>query len=159
MPDFTGFDPRSLLTTVVKGKLDTKIAPIPLDETDEFDILCTKVETRVIKSNKTGEQYVSLDTSWEVLDDNVKAVTHLEKPTARYSFILEVDPQRGIVLGEAKNVRLGRLLEAVGITSKEWSLSQIEGTTGIGKIRHRPDDDDPEIIYNEIVRVTARRRR
>lgn len=158
MPNFTGFDVKAFATTIVKAKLDTKIPPIPLDETDEFDILCTRSEAKIIKSNKTGEEYCTYDSSWEVLDENVRAKTHLDKPTAHYGFILDVDPQKGLVLGQAKNVKLGRLLDAVGITSKEWSLSMIEGTTCVGKIRHRPDEDDPEIIYNEIVRVSGHRR-
>jgi hypothetical protein len=79
----------------------------------------------------------------------------IEHPTCRYSFLLEVDPIRGLEVGPAKNVKLGRLLEASGIHSKEWSLSMLEGTTCFGKIVHRADDDDPDIIYNEVKRVTS----
>ena len=155
MPDFTGFDPRTLLTTVVKAKLDTTIPPFPLDDGDEFQFLCRKVDVRTITSSKTGEQYITLDTNWECLDETVKAVTHMEHPMARYSFILEVDPKKGLEIGEAKNVKLGRLLAACGIVSKEWSLSMLEGASAIGKVKHRPDDDDPSVIYNEITRVSA----
>jgi hypothetical protein len=162
MPSFAGFDPKTLLTTTVKAKLDTSIPPIPLDETDEFPAMCKKVDTRVItskKSNTFGEQYVSLDTEWEILDERVKHVTHMEHPTARYSFILEVDPVNGLAIGEAKNVKLGKLLAACGIKAKEWSLSMIQGQTAYVKIKHRPDEDDDSIIYNEISRVTAEPKR
>ena len=155
MPDFSGFDPKSLLTTTVKAKLDTTIPPFPLDEGDEFPFLCRKVDVRIITSQKTGEQYVMLDTTWECLDEHVKRVTKMEHPQARHSFILEADPVRGLEIGEAKNVKLGRLLKACGIVSKEWSLSMLEGTTAIGKVKHRQDDDDPDIIYNEITRMTS----
>lgn len=159
MPDFTGFDPRSLLSTVVKAKLDTAIPPFPLHERDEFEFLCRKVEVSIITagptSAKAGEQWVKLDTQWECLDEDVKRATHLEHPMARYSFILEVDPTRGLEIGEAKNVKLGRLLAACGIKGKEWSLSMIEGCPARGKIKHRVDEDDPSIIYNDIVRMTA----
>jgi hypothetical protein len=155
MTDFSGFDPRSLLTTTVKAKLDTKLPPIPLDETDEFLGLCSKVETRVITSKKDSSQYISLDTQWRIMDEAVAARMHIEQPTARYSFLLEVDPVKGLEVGPAKNVKLGRLLEACGIHSKEWSLSMLEGTTAWIKIKHRADDDDPEIIYNEVARVTS----
>jgi len=155
MPDFTGFDPKSLLTTTVKAKLDTKLPPIPLDETDEFQLMCSKVDVRTITSKKDGAQYVSLDLNYRVMDESVAARMHIEQPTARYSFLLEVDPIKGLEVGPAKNVKLGRLLEASGIHSKEWSLSMLEGTTCFGKIKHRADEDDPEIIYNEVSRVTA----
>lgn len=159
MPDFTGFDPKSLLTTTVKAKLDTKLPPIPLDETDEFSLLCTKVDTHTITSKKDGQQYVSLDLSYRVLDESVAARMHIDQPTARYSFLLEVDPVRGLEIGPAKNIKLGRLLEASGIHSKEWSLSMLEGTTCFGKIVHRADEDEPEIVYNEVKRVTAQPKR
>lgn len=155
MPDFTGFDPRSLLTTTVKAKLDTKLPPIPLDETDEFQLLCNKVDVHTLTSKKDGQQYVSLDLSYQLLDESVAKRMNIEKPTARYSFLLEVDPKKGLEIGPAKNVRLGRLLEASGIHAKEWSLSMLEGTTCYGKIKHRADEDDPEIIYNEVSRVTS----
>lgn len=159
MPSFAGFDPKSLLTTTVKAKLDTRIPAIPLDDGDEFMAVCSKIDARVIKSSKTGEEYCSLDTNWEIMDDRVREKTNLEKPTARYSFLLEVDPVKGLVVGPAKNVKLGRLLEACGIHGKEWSLSMLEGSTAYVKIRHRPDEADPEIIYNEIYRVTSTTRR
>jgi len=95
-----------------------------------------------------------LETTWEILDENVKRVTHMEHPTARYSFLLEVDPVKGLEIGEAKNVKLGRLLEACGVVSKEWSLRTLEGTTAYVKVKHRPDDDDPDVTYNEISKVT-----
>jgi hypothetical protein len=159
MPSFAGFDPKSLLTTTVKAKLDTSIPPIPLDETDEFMAMCSKVDTAVVTKKETGEQWVKLETTWQIMDEHVKAVTKMDKPTARYAFLLDVDPVRGLELGEAKNVKLGRLLAACGIKQKEWSLSMIQGQTAFVKIRHRTDDDDDSIIYNEISNVSAEPKR
>jgi hypothetical protein len=155
MPDFTGFDPRSLLATTVKAKLDTKLPPIPLTETDEFPLLCSKVDVRTITGKKDGQQYITLDLTYRVMDESIAAQMNIEQPTCRYSFILEVNQGGMLEVGPSKNIKLGRLLEASGIHSKEWSLSMLEGTTCFGKIAHRPDEDDPEIIYNEVKRVAA----
>ena len=159
MPNFTGFDPKSLLTTTVRAKLDTRLPPFPLEEGDEFMFICRSVDVKVVTAGphaKTaGEQYCFLSTVWECLDEEVKRIMHIEHPTAKYEFLLEVDPQRGLEIGEAKNVKLGRLLEAVGITSKEWSLSMIEGTTAYGKVKNRQDENNPEDTYPEITRMAA----
>jgi hypothetical protein len=89
--DFHGFDPSSLLTTIVRAKFDTKVPPIPIEPCDEYHAICQKVEARPITSSKTGKDYLSLDTTWEILDEGVKAATGMPHPTARYAKLLTLD--------------------------------------------------------------------
>lgn len=158
MPSFATFDQNSLLNTMVKAKLDTRLPPIPLDNGDEFLARCTRVDIRQNTKASTGETFTGLRTTWEILDDDVRAAMNVEHPTASYDFLLDIDPKTGgLALGPAKNVRLGRLLAACGINGKEWSLGMIQDATATVKIRHRSDPDDPEILYNEVSRVAAPR--
>jgi hypothetical protein len=155
MSDFHGFDPSSLLTTVVRAKFDTKVPPIPIDQCDEFHAICNKVEVRPFTSSKTGKDYLSLDTTWEILDEGVKAATGMPHPTARYSVFLDLDDRGQLDTGTGKNVSLGRLLEAVSLNKEGSSLSQLQGLTAWVRIKHRPNPEEPEVIYNEVSRVSA----
>jgi hypothetical protein len=154
MTAFTGFDPRSLLTTTVKAKLDTRLTPLPLDETDEFLVRCEKVNEPKIVTNPDGRQWCAYESEWLVIDQAVPP--HVNR-RARYSFELEVN-EGGLDTREGHNVKLGALNEALGLKTG-WALEQHQGLTCFAKIKHRPDKDDDTILYNQIVRVTAEPKR
>jgi hypothetical protein len=161
MPSFAGFDPKSLLTTVVKQALPTTYPDVPLDgpNGDELLVLCTRVhEPRVITRKSDGDQFCMWDTEWNIIDDWVLSQLNTDRVPARMSIRLEVDPVKGFLVDDTHNVALGRANKAVGLHTN-WSLSQYEGLTAIGKIKIDVDEDDPEIKYTRVARLSPASRR
>lgn len=146
------FDPDTFLSTTYKETTDTKL--IPVDE-GEFMCQATKVAAKKITA-KTGLDYYVLEVSWQVLDEDQKKKTGLEKPMARQSMFLELNESGNLDMSKGKNVDLGRLREALGQNSstKPWAPSHIVGMTAYCKVKHDVDQENPEIIRNRVVAVS-----
>ncbi len=58
-------------------------------------------------------------------------------------------------MGPGKNGRLGRYREALGmnVAGQPFSIRQMQGRQIKATIKHRPDPNDPSILYEEIAAI------
>ena len=144
------FDPDAFLNTEVDGALATTIPPIP---EDDFRATVDSVVARSFETKK-GETRHVLEITWEILDESVKEVTKLDKPTARQTVWLDITPQGSIDMSEGRNVGLGRVREAVGQNgSGPWSPAMLVGSVALVHIVNTPASDGSEDVYNNVKKV------
>jgi hypothetical protein len=137
------FDSQAFLQSRFKGGLETDYPTFTLGV---YPGICTKVDARVNTARETGQQFVSLDTTWEIQDDGIREEAKMDHPTVRYSFILNLDENGGIIY--EGNQKLARLLEAVGLNQEEWSPQDIKGRPANVSVGHRVNSETGE-IFNE----------
>lgn len=145
------FSAEQFLDMQVDGAMDTKVVPVPVGE---FLGICTEVKARTWASKKDpSKSGVTLDLTWEIEDQNVKAMLGREKVTVRQGIMLDLTESGGLDIGKGKNVGLGRVREAVGLNSpgQPFSATMIVGRPAKLKVTHRVDG---ETIYAEVSGVT-----
>lgn len=145
------FSPEQFLDMQVEGAMDTKVVPVPVGE---YVSVCSDVKARTWTSKKdSSKSGVTLDITWEVDDQNVKALLGREKVTVRQGVMLDLTESGGLDLGKGKNVGLGRLREAVGLNSpgQPFSVTMIVGRAAKVNVTHRVEGED---IFAEVKGVT-----
>lgn len=142
------FDADAFLNTEITGEMDTKVVPIP---EGAWSSQVMKVAFREV-TQKDGVKRAIMDVTWEVLDEEVKKSTKLEKPMARQSVFLDLNEQGGLDMGKGRNIQLGKLREAVGQnrSGKAWSPAMLTGQVAVVSIKQRIEGDD---IYSDIKKV------
>ena len=138
------------VTSGVTGANDTKYALVPAGE---YMAQIEKYEGRQMPTERGIATVV--DITWTILDEEVKKITNLEKPTVRQSVFLELTEDQKLDTGAQKNIKLGRLREALALNdpSKEFSFDTLLGQIGTITIAHTPDKKDPEIVYANVSKV------
>jgi hypothetical protein len=143
------FNPVTFLDQQVTGQNDTKLIPIPVGE---FTGIAEKIEVRPWQSKDGQKSGLSLDVTWTIDDQAVKAITQRDKNTVRQSVMLDVTESGGLDMGKGKNVGLGRLREAIGmnVAGQPFSFRMIEGKVAKLTIGHRPSDKDPADVFADV---------
>lgn len=151
------FDPDQFLDAVQTAQVESKFTPVPEGEYPAHVVpQSVKVESVSFRNGGSGKRFTC---QWAIDDPNVAAALGMaQAPSVRQQFLLDLTPEGNISSGINKNIRLGKILEAGGIdtsdTSKGWSMRQIEGLSAKVRVKHRPDPDNAEIVYSEVVAVT-----
>lgn len=143
------FNPEQFLESQAEGEFSTSTVPCP---EGTYYAQINDVDAKTIET-KTGEERVIMSVIWDVLDDGVKAELGRETVRVRQDLFLDLDESGGISNKEGDNVRLGRLLSAIGMNGKKWSPKSLIGQTANVQVSHRSDKDDPAVKYPEIKRV------
>jgi hypothetical protein len=141
------FNPVDFLNFSTTETLDTKRTPCPVGDRNA---VITKVEPRPWTSKTDPTQSgMALDVTYEVLDQEPKTVTHLDKVLVRQGIMLDLTPTNGIDYGKGKNVTLGRLREATGqnVPGAPWAPSMLIGQAVKVKVSHRVVGED---IYDQV---------
>jgi hypothetical protein len=146
------FDTEEFLSTSVATAFDTRRKPLP---EGEYTGVIDSVEVRKViyrKGENAGSEGKGLDVF--VTIDNVQDKIGQPSVKLRYSFLLDLTPSGGLDTSKHRNLRLGRLREAVEQnTDKPWNLGMLVGQPLQVRVKHRPDTNDPEVIYDEIASV------
>lgn len=147
------FDADSFLQSSVTDANDTKIIPCPAGE---YMGIIDKVLARQWQSQDGTKTGIALDVLWAVEDAGAKAATGRDQVTVKQGIMLDLAPGGGLDMGQGKNVPLGRLREAVGKNQpgEPFSFSMLPGLPAKISVGHRPDKNDPSIIYAEVKMVT-----
>jgi len=149
------FDPKQFLDAQFEGAMDTKVIPVPVGE---YIAVVEKVDTRAWQSkadpSKSG---IALDVTWNIDDAGVKEATGRDKVTVTQSIMLDLTPAGGLDFGKGRNVRLGRLREALGLNvpGQPFGFRMLEGKVAKITIGHRPGQQPGDVFadVNEVVRA------
>lgn len=154
MPDYS-----HLLQQSVEAPLATQMEPVPegeyLARIEDLDLGVAEWND---KNSGEPRSAPRLTLTWDVIDEGLKANLGREKITVRQQFLLDVTPSGQLDTGKDRNVRLGRVAEAVGLNGVGFQLPQLKGSApALIRVRHRADRDDPEIKYPEVATVAKAR--
>lgn len=133
------FDPSVYTQMTFNQTASTETFPVPVGD-HIFTIEKTTLAAWAKKDNSDGGLKVVFQLTTEDADKAIEQVTGREKNSVKYEFILDMtEDKKGIDFGKGKNVRLGRLQEAVGIQpGQPWSFDSFTGHRVIGKVKHVP---------------------
>jgi hypothetical protein len=150
------FDASSFMQNVVKAELDTRFPVIP---EGEYLAQVKKIDMRQVDFRKIEGSGIAIELQWEIMDDGVRAATKMDHPFCRQSWLLDLvkdsDPPQ-LDLAEGRNIKLGQLLAACGLNSKKgWSIGMILNQTCGVRVKHSPNDDDPEAPFSNVTRVVS----
>ncbi len=150
------FNPNEFMNTSYKEANETRYTPIPEPEAgDGWNAQVTELKARKVKT-KDGDEKAVLDITWNILDDAVKQAVGMDKPTVRQTLWLDFTPDgKSLDFGKGKNVKLGRVRDALGQnkSGKAWKPSDMMG--GLAKVatKNTPSEDDPEDVYSNVKKV------
>jgi hypothetical protein len=149
------FNPEAFMNASIEGALDTKVTPCPVGE---FHAISMKVEPKsgeISKGDRIGETWAMLEVTWEINDEEAKRVTGREIVRSKQAVMLDLTPEGMLDLGKGKNVRLGKLRDALGQNdpSVSWSPTMLLGQSAVVVVGHRPDPKDSSIVYDEVTGV------
>lgn len=156
------FDPNVFMETNYKGNLDTTYV-LP----DEGDYIAQASDVKITsgligKGDRTGQPWANCSITWELTGpaaDEYKTKFKIDKCTARQGVMLDLLVENGRVigpdLGQNKNMRLKRVLDATGLnTSKQWNLAMLKFQTAFVTVKHvRPEGFDDNVA--EVTRVVS----
>ncbi len=137
------FDVQSFMQTIVDRSTSTQYVNPP--DLDDAIGIVKKTDGHTFTKDGGTEQVV-LDVTFDIIDPRAVAKTGRESGNlARYSVFLDL-VGGALDMGEGKNVKLGKLREAVqqNIPGQPWAPSMLEGKTCRCKLVNRKSDDGAE---------------
>ena len=146
------FDPESFLNSEQQGALDTQLIPAP---EGEWNAQIEEITPRAI-TDKNGEERALLNITWNIMDQEVAQHTGRDRNTVRQAVFLDLTDEGALDMSKGKNVQLGQLREALGQNDpkKAWKPADMQGQMAKVRVSHRPDQNDPNIIYADVKKVT-----
>lgn len=142
------FDPASFLRAPVDTELPTRRQPLPAEETYGQ---ITKID--LVSGKKDDRVWAKLNVSIAISDQEFLQRAGREQATITYGLMLDVNENGALQFGADKNFRLGALRAATGTNLPGKPLEDMVGQYIRFTIGHRPDDNDPSIVYDEVRRV------
>lgn len=146
------FDKDTFLNQQVTGSNEVKFTPVP---EAEYQAFIDEISMETYKDNERGEVPI-LVLSYAILDEKLKEDLGLEKPTVQDRIFLDVESSGALSFGPNKNVRLGRVREAVGQNDakKAWNMNMLRGAGPVLiRVAHRYHKTTGEGPYANIDRI------
>ena len=100
---------------------------------------------------------ITVDIPVEVIDDNVRQKMGVQKVVTRYRMILDFDANGNFDFSEGKNVKLGKLRDALNQNQPgvSWNWSMLPGAGPFkGHVSQTSDKNNPEQKYAEVTTVS-----
>lgn len=146
----SAFDPISFLSAQHEGANATKIPPVPIGE---YSAQIDKVEYSpqlIKKGERAGQTMHKVNLFCKLI---APGVDEADGKIIRYELILEMTPSGAIDMAKDKNVRLGRLREALDMNSSAFSFAAMQGRMLKASTTQDQDPEDPEMQYSRIKTV------
>ena len=143
MAEESTFDAQTFLNTEVEGEMETRYTPVPAA------IYTSMIDDIAVR--EAGDSIV-LDVTHVLINvDELQSNMGMERLTVRQGIFLDIEPNGAIALGPNKNVKLGRLREAVNQNGGRWNFAMLKGAGPLLiTVSTKPDKDDPTVIYNRV---------
>jgi hypothetical protein len=145
------FDPTAFLNATFEGANDTTIIPAP---EGEWLAVADKVEVKQWSKKDGSASGLKLAVLWDIQDDAAKQIAGRDKVIVGQDIMLDLTDSGGLDMGKGKNVRLGKLREALRLNdpSEPFSFSMMQGRMGKVAVKH---DVDGDTIYARVNAVAA----
>lgn len=142
------FSPEALLNAKFEAANATRRDPLPIGET-----LAQVTKLDFANGEKDGKPWYKLNVQFSISDNEYLAKAQREVATITYGIMLDMTEAGTFAMGPNKNVSLGRLREATGTNQPGKGLNDMLGQYVRIQIGHRPDKNDPSIVYDEVKAV------
>jgi len=143
------FDPDTFLHTEYEGQLDTRRVPLP--EGEYVGVIAD------INPGSTPKGTAFMEVRWDIEHPELEGEIGRPRSQVRQTVWLDLTEAGDLDFGKGKNIQLGKLRAAVGQNApgQPWSPSQLVGQSARVRVKHRPDKNDSEIVYEEVSGVSA----
>lgn len=143
------FNPEEFLNGTVEAGFSTKRPLVP-----EAEYLMQLAEGKIgldVKAaeTKNGTRYI-LSLNWELLSEEAKAATGMDKPRVKQDIWLDLDEHGRLKRDKTDNIQLGQLLSGLGLNSGTFSWPQVRNV-GVCKgkvVLGKPNDKGEQ--FNEV---------
>lgn len=145
------FDAQSFINSTLTDANSTRLKPAPVGE---YTGVIQPIDSNSFASgDKDGKPWARMNVLVEVTGDpRIKEALGLDTKVIRGSIMLDVTPAGTLDMGEGRNISLGRLREATGLNvpGQPFSPTMLGGKVVKIVVAHRPDKNDPELVYEDI---------
>ena len=156
-PSDSAFDANTFLGTSYSEAADTHFTAVP--EGDYVAIIGPDERDLSVRSGRSDKgPWARLDIQWYIDDEDLQRQLSMDRIRVRQSVWLDIDGDPPhLVWGTNRNIKLGKIREAVGQnTGGDWNLEMLRGSgPALIHVVQNPSEDDPEVIYNDVTRVTT----
>lgn len=149
------FDPDSFMDQEVDGANSTVTIPIPASVYPGVITAVAAASGVAKKGANEGKEWVRLDVTYELEDQDLLAVIKRDKAVVRQGIMLDVNELGQIDTAEGKNVQLGKLRKATGLNEGAFRPRDLVGHRVLVSVTQRPHPDDAETILNDVKGVAA----
>lgn len=145
------FDVDKFMNSQQSGSVATEYVNVP---DNEYHAIVAQVD-KPSPVDVDGDRRWKFDVHWELqdLDGELKKVTGRDKNRVRQSLWLDLTPTGDLDTGTGMNVKLGQLLQAVGLHGKKWGMNDLMGRSCLVRTGTTPNKKDPN--GQPYVNVTA----
>ena len=142
------FDPSQFLDLTTTEE-SVRRPPLPAGEILSGEIADISVRINQGKQDPS-KTYTSVDVKIKFSTAHIAGQP--ENVTVKDGFLLDLTDAGQLDMGPGKNGRLGRYREALGmnVAGQPFSIRQMQGRPIKAAIKHRPDPNDPTILYEEV---------
>lgn len=143
----SSFDPSTFMNTEVAGEMETTYTPIPAAD---YSANVDEIDVRQITTDQGNA--VVLDVTYLIHAPDLAAEMGMERLTVRQGIFLDIEPNGAIALGANKNVKLGRLREALGQNAPgPWNFQMLVGAGPLTiTVSTKPSPKDETVVYNNV---------
>lgn len=148
------FDPETFLDATLPGANSIKREIVPMGV---YKAYISKLEVKNGTVNKEGDNYgkpwVALNLQWTIEDQPINATMDQAKVIVFDSVFLDLDEDGRTAMGKGKNVKLGKLREALGMNTGPVQFRALEGRPATINIGHDPYKDDMQAVVKSYARA------
>ncbi len=150
--ELSAFDSDSFLETTFEGSMSTQFLIPPAQD---WPGTISKLSTKKFVTND-GDRAI-LEIQWTIEHPDCHGG---KKCFAKQACWLDFKFENNMPIldfSEGNNVSLGQLREALGQNKEKgkWSPGMLLNNSANIRISHRPDKNDPEIVYAEVKKVSS----
>lgn len=146
------FNADQFMNTTYEDALDTRIVPCP---PGEWRAQIEEVEAREIEikqGDNAGQKRLVMDVTYKILDENAVKETGRDTVLVRQGIFLDLTESGNLDFGKGKNVKLGRLREALGqnMDGQPWAPGMLKGGMVIVEVTNELRDGE---VYDGVKKV------
>lgn len=133
------FDPSEILNTPVGAALSTDYLNVP---EGVYPAVSLQDITGTPNTNRDGDETIILNIPWEISDPTVAEATGRKTSICKQGIFLDLDANGRISEASGANVKLGKLLAAIGLNEPGWKPTDLGGKPARVTIKHTKKGDD-----------------
>ena len=148
------FDPEAFLDATLPGGNSTKREIVPMGAYKaHVGKLVVKGGTISKEGENYGKPWRALNIQWVIENQAVNDLLDLPRVTVYDSVFLDLDDEGQIAMSKGKNIKLGKLREAIGLNSGPVQFRAFEGRPATISVGHEPYKEDMQAVVKSYAKA------